>query len=275
MERKRKQEKKDATEPYKIDIAEVHKLQITRNKIERLFLGRRFDHVIKGAIIRVSIGAGAKQVYRVAEVMETRKVTPYNFGSASMDRSFILTYGSSKITTTCEFFSNSPITPDELADWQKKCAQDNIVYTRDKVYNKIRELEDAQSHTLNENDVALIIKENQRKSQIPRNRAAYKAELIRLHDVAVSSGDQEAADKLYEELAVLFEDNKKKSFDANTPRSRKQSELPEDPVTLPYVEASKHSVPEQSDEPVPDEPVVVASYEQMIATAGSMLNVEL
>eukprot|EP01113_Clastostelium_recurvatum_P027780 TRINITY_DN3361_c0_g1_i3.p1 TRINITY_DN3361_c0_g1~~TRINITY_DN3361_c0_g1_i3.p1 ORF type:complete len:350 (-),score=133.48 TRINITY_DN3361_c0_g1_i3:50-1099(-) len=115
----------------------------------------------------------------------------------------LLQHGTSQMAFRMEYVSNSACTPSEFNKWigEMRRAGKHIM-TRDEVPERAKQLRNARSYRLTEEDIQQIV-ERKQKGRAPVNLAAQKARLIGLREAAKDRDDDEEYQQLGEELSKL------------------------------------------------------------------------
>lgn len=188
--------------------AELSKVRISRNKLEKWCHMPFFKKAVTGCYVRIGIGHHeGRPVYRCAEiidVVETAKI--YQLGTTRTNKGIKLRYGGSERVYRLEFVSNQDFTDTEFFKWKETMmTQGYTLPTTDELQRKLKDLQDAHQYKFRDDDVDNIVAEKQRFKKNPHNYAIKKTQLLKSREMAELEGDHEKSQQLQSELDELEE----------------------------------------------------------------------
>ncbi|KAJ1969175.1 RNA polymerase-associated protein rtf1 [Dimargaris xerosporica] len=185
-------------------LAQLNKIRVTRNQLEKWIYSPFFAQTITGCYVRVGLGYDKErtQVYRIAEVVDVVEVPrTYLVNNSLTDKRLVLRHGRAKREFRMDIISNKPFTEREHERLVHALRTDRmpLVSTRH-VEQKEKDLEAAHSYVLTDKEVEEIIERRKRFSNQPSNYVNQKAELLRQLDTAKQVDDSAEIARLEAEI---------------------------------------------------------------------------
>ncbi|KAJ2553127.1 RNA polymerase-associated protein rtf1 [Coemansia sp. RSA 1933] len=211
-------ESEEDTEKF-ASLDEINRICISRNQIEQWLFKPFFGSTAAGCFVRIVTrnkdSSGEYNQYKMMQVVEAvqghgREQPPYHLNKTLTDTYLTLRYGALEKDYSMETISNSPIKPEEFANWEATLRADRV-RTRpstDAVLSKLKDIEAARNYQLSETEVSGIIAERNRLRRIESGTvigtpALERAQLYQLRIDAQQSGNWEELKKIETRLATL------------------------------------------------------------------------
>ncbi|CAG8574294.1 11100_t:CDS:2 [Paraglomus brasilianum] len=190
------------------DYDDLLKIVLTRRQIEKWLFAPYFNKTAIGCYARVYLGTNdsGEQIYRLCEVIGVVPFSStYKVENTLTDQALLMRHGNAQKAWPISGLSNSKLTYSEWERWLKviKVESGQVLPTKGHIEKKLADIQAANNYSLDEREVAEMVKAKQALRGSYKNLAAEKADLLHRKAVAEAEKNEDDVRKIQRRIEEI------------------------------------------------------------------------